>query len=250
MRKSIVWFAGLLVLALLAGALAPGWIARAQSSTPAAQSGGTTPRTISVTGSGTAYLDPDIAYIYIGVHTENEDAKLAVDNNNASAQKVIDALIAAGIAAKDIQTTNFSIYPQQNYDSQGKVTSTHYSVDNTVYVTLRNLAKLGDTLSTAINAGANSINGIQFDVADRTAALSEARRSALANAGEQARELAQAAGLSLGDIQQINTSVAGSPIPFYAAGMGGRGAADVASVPVNPGQLVVTVDVNVVYTLR
>jgi uncharacterized protein YggE len=112
---------------------------------------------------------------------------------------------AAGIAAKDLQTTNFSIYPMQDFDPQGKPTSTRYAVDNTVYVTLRSLPKLGDVLEAAIDAGANSINGIQFDVADRTAALSEARRSALVNAGEQARELAQAAGLALGNIQQLNS---------------------------------------------
>jgi uncharacterized protein YggE len=255
MRKSTLILAGLLVAVLLAGAaFAPGWIARAQTQTPQPSGQGAvqaSPRTLSVTGSGKAYLDPDIAYIHIGVHTENEDAKEAVEANNAGSQDVVDALRAAGIDAKDIQTTNFSIYPQQNFDPQGKPLSTRYVVDNTVYVTLRKLDNLGTVLEAAIDAGANAINGIQFDVADRTEALAEARRAALANAGELAQEMATAAGLELGEIQHINTFTGGFPGPMFEGRGGGGYAMDVASaVPVAPGQLVVSVDVSVVYEIE
>jgi hypothetical protein len=209
-------------------------------------SGTETPRTLNVTATGKAYLTPDVAYINIGVHTENADAAEAVASNNSQSQKVADALERFDIDPLDIQTTNFSIYPQQQYDPNGKLTGLIYFVDNTVFVTVRDLSKLGDVIGAAVDAGANSINSIQFDAADRTKALSEARKAAVTEALAQARELATAAGVTLGDIQNINSYGVGMPMPVYEAkGIGGGGA-----VPVSPGQLVLTVDVNIVFLIE
>ena len=90
------------------------------------------PRTVSVTGTGMVSITPDIAYISIGVHTESPTASEAVDENNAQTQKVIDSLVESGVAAEDIRTSNFSIWPNQYYDDMGQPTGTYYSVDNTV----------------------------------------------------------------------------------------------------------------------
>ena len=98
-------------------------------------------RTLSVSGTGQANLAPDIAYIYVGVHTENPTAAAAVTENTTQTQKVIQAIKDFGIDEKDIRTTNFSIYPQDKYDPQtGTPTGDKtYVVDNTVYVTVRSL---------------------------------------------------------------------------------------------------------------
>ena len=96
-------------------------------------------RTISVTGTGEVILTPDIAYVSIGVRSEGEDAAKAVAENNAKSEAVIDALIDAGVDEKDIQTTNFNIYPQQQYDDQGNIQDTFYIVENSVRVTVRDL---------------------------------------------------------------------------------------------------------------
>ena len=148
-------------------------------------------RTINVSGSGTAYLVPDIAYIYLGVHTELSSAAEAVTDNNNQTQKMIQALRDFGVDAKDIRTTNFSIYPNDKYDPQtGAPTGEKtYMVDNTVYVTVRDLDKLGDLLDTVIAAGANTVNSIQFDVADKEAALKQARADAVKDAKDQAANL-------------------------------------------------------------
>lgn len=206
-------------------------------------------RTISVSGNGKVYLTPDIAYIAIGVHTEGKDAAEAVASNNAQSQKVADALKSFKIEAKDIQTTNFSIYPQQQYDSQGKPTELKYVVDNTVYVTLRDISKVGDVLDAVVKAGANTINSIQFDVADKSAALSEARKAAVKDAQTQAKELADAAGVSLGDLRTISVSGGAVPVPMYDVKAVGVGGAQ-ASVPVSVGQLVVSLDVYMVYEIK
>ena len=203
--------------------------------------------TLNVNGSAQVTLTPDIAYISVGVHTENADANEAVSGNTTQAQKVIDALIAMGIDAKDIRTSNFSISPQQQYDDKGKLTGVIFIVDNTVYVTLRDLTKIGDSLGAAVSAGANNIYGIQFDVADKTTALTSARKTAVGNARLQAEELAQAAGVKLGSVQNINYY---NSYPVMAEGKGGGAMMDQAySVPITPGQLTFTVDVNIVYAI-
>jgi hypothetical protein len=208
-------------------------------------------RTVSVSGAGTAYLVPDIAYIYVGVHTEKPSASVAVDENNAQTQKMIEALREFGIDAKDIRTTNFSIWPQDKYDPMtGTPTGEKvYVVDNTVYVTIRDLDKLGELLDTVIAAGANTVNSVQFDVADKDDALKTARADAVKDAKEKAQELADAAGVKLGEVQTIgfydNVSY-----PVFDGKGGGGGAAMEAAVPIQPGQLTFTVTVNVTYEIK
>ena len=240
MRSKYYVFTSLMILALLLAACGPA-VAAVQPQT----------RTLDVSGNGTIYLAPDIAYIYIGVHTEDTDIATAVSNNNTQTQALVDALKSAGIAETDIQTSNFSVYTNQNYDKlTGQSLGMNYAVDNTVNITVRDLTKLGTLLNTAVTAGANNINGITFDVADKTAAMVQARQKAMQNAASLAAELAQTAGVTLGEIQTVSYSD-NSPIP-YAYGMGGGGAASApnASVPIQPGKTEVSVTVTVTYFLK
>jgi len=248
MRTKLFFITGLVLAAVLFSAFGSGTGPRAAS----AQTSPTeTPRTLNVTGNGKAFLTPDIAYINIGVHTEDKNAAEAVGSNNTRSQKVADALKKFNIDPKDIQTTNFSIFPQQQYDPNGKLVGITYMVDNTVFVTLRDISKLGDVIGAAVDAGANSINSIQYDAADSSKALSDARKAAVADALAQAKELAAAAGVTLGDIQTISTYSSGVPMPVYdAKGYGGGAAAASAPVPVSPGQLVLTLDVNIVFKIQ
>ena len=208
-------------------------------------------RAVNVTGVGYANLVPDIAYIYVGVHTEKPSAATAVDENNAQTQKMIQALKDFGIAAKDIRTTNFSIWPQDKYDPMtGTPTGDKiYMVDNTVYVTVRDLDKLGDLLDTVVGAGANTVNSIQFDVADKSEALKQARAEAVKDAADQAKELADAAGVELGDVQSIGFYDS-QPYPVFDGKGGGGGAVMEAAVPIQPGQLTFTVNVSVTYEIK
>jgi hypothetical protein len=212
------------------------------------------PKTLNVSGNGTVYLTPDIAYITVGVHTEDPDLASGVSKNNTQAQTLVDALKKAGIAAKDIQTSNFSVYNNNNGQTVDKTTGqvisgSYYSVDNTVTVTVRDLSHLGSILSTAVNSGANNINSISFDVADKTAAMQQARQKAMANASSLATELAKTANVQLGGIQNITYSD-NSPLSYYGIGGGGAAAAPNASVPIQPGQTQISVTVSVTYALK
>ena len=241
MNKKILVFA-VLAFALVLSACGPTTINQAAPENV---------RTLNVNGLGQVYLTPDIAYIYIGVHTEGVTASEAVEANKGQTTAVIDSLKEAGVAEKDIRTTNFSIWPSQQYGPDGTVTGSIYMVDNSVYVTVRDLDGLGDLLDSAITAGANSVNSIQFDVADKAEAVKEARANAVDDAKLQAQELADAAGITLGEIQSINF-FDNSPYP-YAEGKGGGGgmAYDaVAAVPIQPGQLTIAVTVSLTYSIK
>jgi hypothetical protein len=219
----------------------------------ACASAGGTPapvRSVSVTGQAIAYATPDIAHITIGVRSENVDAREAVAANNAQANQLMDALKKLGIDEKDLRTSSFNIYPQDEYDQEGKRTGTRFVVENTIYVTLRDLSKVGDILSGAVEAGANTIYGISFDVEDKSTLIESARNEAIRDARSQAESIATAAGVQLGEIQSINfyNSVP-SPVLYdskvaMAEGLGG------GSVPISSGQLEFTVDVNIVYGLK
>ncbi len=204
-------------------------------------------RTITVTGTGMVTLTPDIAYITIGVHSQDPSATVAMTANNTSAQAVIAAIKAAGVADKDIQTTNFSIYPQQQYDTGGKITGIIYMVDNSVYVTVRDLTKLGGLLDASVTAGANTVNSISFDVADKTGALSQARLAAVTDAKKQADELTGATGVSLGTVQSISYYDSSAPvtIQYSRADMSAA-----SSVPVQAGSMQITTTVTIVYEIK
>jgi uncharacterized protein YggE len=240
MRTKILVFT-VLAFALILSACGPAVVG--QAAQPAT-------RTLNVNGLGSTYLTPDIAYIYIGVHSEGATASEVVDANKVQTNAVLDALKKAGVDEKDLRTTNFSIWPSQQYSPEGTVTGTIYMVDNTVYVTVRDLNGLGDLLDDTIAAGANSINSIQFDVADKSAAVKEARAKAVTDAKTQAQELADAAGVKLGDIQNISF-YDNSPYPVFEGKGGGGGAAMAdTSVSIQPGQLTISVSVNITYDIK
>ena len=210
---------------------------------------GLQPRLLSVNGRAEIKITPDLAYISIGVHTEDTTAKEAVAMNNSQAQAVIAALKEQGIAAEDIQTTNFSIYPYEKWGPEGQSLGTYYSVDNTVYVTLRDVEALGSVLDEAIAAGATNVSGITFDVEDKDALIAEGRTLAVADARTQAESLAEAAGITLGEVYSLSYYNSW-PTPYYYDTKGYGGVAMEAAVPISPGQLTLTVDVSISFEIE
>ena len=157
------------------------------------------PATVSVNGTGSVSVTPDAATISVGVNIVETNLSEAQAKATSQMTAVLDALKAAGIDEKDIQTSNYSVYIMQNYDNNGfPAEITGYQVNNQVNATVRELDKLGDILDQVVAAGANSIYGITFMATDVEDAASQARASAVANARAKAEELAAAAGASLG----------------------------------------------------
>ncbi len=235
----------LLALSLMTAAACAAAPAAAQVGTPEG-----TPRTITVTGSGIAYGTPDIASIQIGVTTRGTDPGQTVSDNTTRMQALIAALKGLGIDEKDLQTTNFSVNVQQDYNPQtGQALETiRYQVDNTLNVTVRDTNKLGEVLSGAVDAGANSIYGVSFRVADQNALEGQARDLAMADARHRAEQLAAAAGVTL-DVPLTISEYAGQAQPlYYARDLAVAPASE--AVPVQNGQIQVNLQVNVTYTIK
>lgn len=210
--------------------------------------------TISVDGKGEVVAAPDTAAINAGVTTEGKTAREALDANTKAMADLMATLKSAGIDAKDIQTSGFSVNPQYVYpnNSNGDATPPHisgYTVQNAVAVKIRKLDDLGTILDDVVTAGSNTINGVSFSVDDPDKLLDEARKAAFKDAKSKARIYADAAGVGLGPVQSISESAGneGGPQPVMFKAMA---AADRAPVPVAPGQLTFDVGVSVVWTIE
>jgi hypothetical protein len=207
-------------------------------------------RSISVNGIGSVTIVPDMATINIGVRTEAESVTEALEGNTAQANGISQVLQSMGIEEKDIQTSNFAIYPNDRWNPMtGEVEGRYFVVENTVNVSVRDLSSLGEVLNAVVEAGANSIYGISFSVEDRAAAVAEARDLAIADAQAKAEAIAASAGVDLGEIITISIYEGGAPFPYYA-GMGGGFAAAEAEVPISAGTLTVTMEANMSYAIK
>ena len=207
-------------------------------------------RALNVNGVGQVTLVPDIAYINIGVRTEADDVTTALADNSDLADAISKELKALGVEEKDIQTTSFNVYPMQQYDNNGKVTKTTYVVENTVYITVRDLAKLGKLLDASVNAGANNIYGITFDVEDKSAAIEKARELAIEDAKTKAQSIADVSGVKLGDIQSVSVYSSGGVTPYYDAKVGLGGMEAMAEAPIAAGTLIISADASLTYEIK
>ena len=202
-------------------------------------------------GYGQVYVTPDVAYVNIGVQNQGDTVTGVLDENTTQAQGIRSALAALGVADQDIQTSGFNIYPNNTYDTNGKLTGTYYVASNTVYVTVRDLSKLGKILDATVKGGANTINSVTFSVLDESKALEQARQLAVEDAQGQAQQLVDLTGAKLGPVQYISVSTSQVPVPiFEGKGGGGIAAPASSSVPVSSGQMTISVNVSITYEIK
>ena len=205
-------------------------------------------RSMNVSGTGRVSVVPDIAMVNIGVRTEADDVNDALSGNTAQANAIAETLKDLGIDEKDIQTSNFNVYPADRYNPMtGEVEGRYFVVENTVIVNVRDLTKLGDVLSAVVDAGANNIYGISFGVEDREAAVTEARELAIQDAKAKAEAIAEAAGVVLGDLLSINVYEGSAPITYFDAK---GGAYSEAAVPISAGTINIIIECNITYGLE
>jgi uncharacterized protein YggE len=258
MFKRITWI-GLTVATLLALVLGGAWLggelaagdALAQGAT-ATEAGYSPAQVITVVGQGSTRVEPDIARVSVGVETSAETIAEAVAQNEAQMQAILAALAEAGIAGKDIQTTNFSIsldrYPEPVARTGEEQAPAVYRVSNMVNVTIRDLEMVGTVLDAVIEAGANNIWGVSFTVDDPSEAQSEARADAVANARERAEALAELSGVGLGPVMAVSEVLTGGGIPMSYDTVVERAA--VGSGSISPGELEISYQVQVSYFIE
>ena len=207
------------------------------------------PRTITITGEGEVTAAPDIAYVETGVVTEGKTAAEALAANTAAMEQVFAGLGEAGIEKKDMQTSQFSVYPvyeqvKPEDDRPHTPKIGGYRVQNQLTVKVRDLTALGGILDKVVTLGSNQLSGIRFSIDEPETLLDEAREDAVKNALRKAKLYAGAAGVSLGEIMSISESGYSMPQPYYAKDMMMR--AEASSVPMAPGEQTLSANVTLV----
>ncbi|MCC6315856.1 MAG: SIMPL domain-containing protein [Thermomicrobiales bacterium] len=207
------------------------------------------PATISVAGTGTVNVPPDTASVTLGIDVIRPDLADAQTEASRQATAIIEAVQAQGVAIEDIQTSNFSVNVMRDYSSDGDPTQvTGFEVMNQVNVTIRDISNVGPTLDAVIAAGANSIWGVNFFIDDPRPFEAQARTAAVDDATETARQLAEAAGGTLGRVIAVSEDVGGAaPMPVFGRG-GGMAAAEMAT-PIEAGSSQVSVTVQMTFAL-
>jgi uncharacterized protein YggE len=207
------------------------------------------PRTMTVRGEGEVRAAPGEAHVTGGVQTQADSASRALESNNQAMERLMNELQRLEIAKTDIQTIRFDVTLRYRRDDAGDGPGevVGYEVTNEVRVIVRKIEALGGILDAAVAAGANRIHDIRFEISGRRTLLDQARRMAVEDAARKARVLAEAAGVELGSPLEVSEPPpAGGPRPLLLAQ---RMEAD-ASVPIAPGEQILTTQIDVTFELR
>tara|TARA_R110002074_G_C12260337_1_gene641137 strand:+ start:63 stop:761 length:699 start_codon:yes stop_codon:yes gene_type:complete len=167
---------------------------------------------ITVNGESVVSQAPDMATISLGVSERAPSASEAMANTSEKVRGILAKLDTLQVAGLDRQTSGLylrPVYDEQSRDGSTSVQVVGYEAGNTVRVTVRDLTKLGLLMDTVVAEGANDFNGLQFGIRDNSQSLLEARKNAVADAIARATQLAEAAGVKLGDVISMSESSQG-----------------------------------------
>ncbi len=209
------------------------------------------PRTVTVIGRGEVSATPDVLSARLGVTAEAPTVAEAMKDATARMTSVISAIEEAGAADKDIRTSHFSINfqrpsrPSDETPEAAPGEAGAYKVENLVEVKIRDLKRASAILDAATHAGANEVYGLSFALDDPTGLEMRAREKAVVDARLRAENLASWSGLRLGPVLTINEAPGAGPRPMFA----GQAMRAAEGPPVEPGELKVTSQVQVVYAL-
>ena len=205
---------------------------------------------ISVSGSGSISVEPDLAILNIGVEAIGKTVSSARSEAASAMDSVVSSLKKEGILTKDIQTQQLTIYPRYDYQTNKQVL-TGYSVTNTARVKVRDLSKVGKIVDNAAASGGDyvRINGISFNVEDTDQYMESLRKQAVQKAQIKAEEYAESAGVKLGSLRSL-TEV-GAPSPHMSSEMDNqmRAMSVPMESPISGGELQITVTVFTVFNI-
>jgi uncharacterized protein len=214
--------------------------ADAQVSTPSTQ-----PQLpfVAASATGDARIVPDRAMITVAVESQAASAAKAGTDNAARQTRVIEAVKAAGVAAAQIRTSGYNVFPEYAQGDGRAPRITGYRAHNSVQVEVRDIASVGKIIDAALAAGANNIGSVSLFASNTDAARKEALQKAVAKARTEAEAVATAAGGSLGALLELSIEPYGMPQPMMRQAMGNMAMAD--ATPIETGELTVTAMVRV-----
>lgn len=234
--------------------------ANATATSAAARPAGSGPGSLTVVGEGRAQATPNVARLTLGIEVISDTVRLASGEANQRTQAIITKLKGLGVADKDLQTSNYSIFPYREPErpvgpaTQGAPTPARprnqYRVSSTLRVTVRDLNNVSAVIDGAVEAGANTVGGIQFTVEDPTPAQDQARANAFADARRRALQLAQLAGATLGPPTYITEVIGSAPPAARAIAAPAAVAPALAGPPIEAGELNFVTQLQITFELR
>jgi uncharacterized protein YggE len=246
-NRPIVLLSLLAVVLMLVTACSDGIAAGAPAATP---DNSAPEHTISVSGNGEATGTPNVAYVELGVNVTNPDVGQAIAEANQTMNDVRQALLDAGVPEENLQTSTFNVSAEQPPTPQDPTQQSEliYRVVNILRVKVVQIETVSDVIDAGLNAGANSVYSLSFDIDDPTALQEQARAAAIEDARNRAQQLADGLGVQLGAPVQVSESFGGQPqIERVAMAADAAGA---GAPPISEGQLAVSVTVNVSFLIE
>lgn len=205
-------------------------------------------RRISVTGEGRVEATPDMATLSLGVTHEAQEAAAAMSQTSDAVARILERLTGMGLEQRDVQTQSLTLNPvwsNQPDTTPQRSEITGYVASNIVTVRVRDMAALGDILDAVVADGANAFNGLSFGMQEPDGLADEARTQAVADARAKAELLAQAAGVTLGEVVSITDQDRGRPMPRMME----MSAARDSGMPVASGEVTIDASVSMVFAI-
>lgn len=204
------------------------------------------PPSVAASGLGETTVVPDRAMISVAVESQGETAAAAGAENAKKQTRVIDAVKAAGIAAAQIRTVGYNVFPEYAQAAGKGPRVTGYRAHNTVQVEVRNIESVGKVIDAVLAAGATNLGSLSLFASNTDAARREALQKAVAKARSDAEAVATAAGGSLGALLELTTEPFGNPQPIFRnLAMAEARVAMAAPTPIETGEMTVQAVVHI-----
>lgn len=208
---------------------------------------------ISVTGSAGKEVMPDKVVLTLSVMSEGKEAKVVQEQNSQKMNEVMKALKDAGLDTKDIETTQYTLYPWSEWDSAlQKSVNKGYRAENMIQVTIKEISRAGEILDIAVKSGVNTVNNVAFMLSEvkekevKDALVKEASSQARA----KAENLAKGLGVSVGKVLFV-TETGYNQGPWYYNALSQAALMEAsAPTPINPQQVKVNLQVNVDFEIE
>ena len=204
-----------------------------------------------VSGEGKVKANPDIAILGLGVEVQQKTVAEAQRQAAEAMSKVMKVLSGRGVADKDIQTTQYNIYPVKRWDDKGQVEILlGYRVSNMVQVKIRKIEDAGGIIDAVASAGGDAIriNSIGFSIDDPTNYYKQAREKAVKDAMDKAKQIASTSGTKLGKVLYITETGAYIPQPIVRNFLKAE-AVSAPETPISGGELEILVNIQMVYDI-
>ncbi len=235
---------------LMAAPFAMAQAAPAAPVAPVAPAAMVMPTTLSLSVTGEVSAAPDMATVSFAVVTQGKTASDAMKANNVRMNAVIASLKAAGIAAKDIQTSNLNLNPQYVYKDNLPPTLTGYEARDQITVRVNDLAQTGAVIDAVVKAGINQIDSIGFGLKDDDAVLDQARQKAVTSLNQRANLYASATGLKIKRLLSLEEGASSYQPPVPMMAMRSKGFIADTSTPVSAGELKESVTITATFELE